>query len=45
MLAFSIVLLLRLIDEDLLIMFKEKAVIKQLVGFAEDYSGLFHPVS
>lgn len=44
-LAFFIVLLLRFIDEDLLSMFKEKAVIKSLIGLAEGYSVPFHPVS
>ncbi|XP_037673536.1 endoplasmic reticulum membrane-associated RNA degradation protein isoform X2 [Choloepus didactylus] len=45
LLAFSLVLLLRFIDEDLLSVFKEKTAIKSLVSFAEGYSSCFHPVS
>nr|XP_058145707.1 endoplasmic reticulum membrane-associated RNA degradation protein isoform X3 [Dasypus novemcinctus] len=45
LLAFSLVLLLRFIDEDVLSVFKEKAAIKSLISFAEGYSSCFHPVS
>ncbi|XP_034525385.1 endoplasmic reticulum membrane-associated RNA degradation protein isoform X3 [Ailuropoda melanoleuca] len=45
LLAFSIVLLLRFIAEDLSAACKEKAAIKSLVGLAEGYRAHFHPVS
>ncbi|XP_039076951.1 endoplasmic reticulum membrane-associated RNA degradation protein isoform X1 [Hyaena hyaena] len=45
LLAFSTVLLLRFIDEGLLSVLKEKAVVKSLVALAEGYSAHFHPVS
>lgn len=45
LLAFSTVLLLRFVDEELASMFKEKAAIKSLVRLAEGYSACFHPVS
>ncbi|XP_076977016.1 endoplasmic reticulum membrane-associated RNA degradation protein isoform X1 [Tamandua tetradactyla] len=44
LLAFSLVLLLRFIDEDLVSVFKEKAAIKVLISFAEGYTSCFHPV-
>ncbi|XP_058939334.1 endoplasmic reticulum membrane-associated RNA degradation protein isoform X1 [Kogia breviceps] len=46
LLAFSFVLLLRFIDEDLLSVFKqEKAAVRALVSIAEAYSARCHPVS
>ncbi|XP_036726963.1 endoplasmic reticulum membrane-associated RNA degradation protein isoform X6 [Balaenoptera musculus] len=46
LLAFSFVLLLRFIDEDLLSMFKqEKAAVRALVSVAEAYGARCHPVS
>nr|XP_020142906.1 endoplasmic reticulum membrane-associated RNA degradation protein isoform X2 [Microcebus murinus] len=45
LLAFSLVLLLRFIDEDLLSVFKEKAAIKLLLDLAEGYGSRCHPVS
>ncbi|XP_058389944.1 endoplasmic reticulum membrane-associated RNA degradation protein isoform X3 [Diceros bicornis minor] len=45
LLAFSVVLLLRFVDEDLLSVFKEKVAIKSLMSLAEGYSARFHPVS
>ncbi|XP_061062785.1 endoplasmic reticulum membrane-associated RNA degradation protein isoform X8 [Eubalaena glacialis] len=46
LLAFSFVLLLRFIDEDLLSVFKqEKAAVRALVSVAEAYSARCHPVS
>ncbi|XP_045400697.1 endoplasmic reticulum membrane-associated RNA degradation protein isoform X3 [Lemur catta] len=45
LLAFSLVLLLRFIDEDLLSVFKEKAAIKLLIDLAEGYGSRCHPVS
>ncbi|TKC42074.1 hypothetical protein EI555_002607 [Monodon monoceros] len=46
LLAFSFVLLLRFIDEDLLSVFKqEKAAVRALVSVAEAYGARCHPVS
>ncbi|XP_067557606.1 endoplasmic reticulum membrane-associated RNA degradation protein isoform X8 [Pseudorca crassidens] len=46
LLAFSFVLLLRFIDEDLLSVFKqEKAAVRALVSIAEAYGARCHPVS
>uniref|UniRef100_A0A452R2V1 ER membrane associated RNA degradation n=2 Tax=Ursus americanus TaxID=9643 RepID=A0A452R2V1_URSAM len=45
LLAFSIVLILRFVAEDLSAACKEKAAIKSLVGLAEGYRAHFHPVS
>ncbi|XP_024600645.1 endoplasmic reticulum membrane-associated RNA degradation protein isoform X8 [Neophocaena asiaeorientalis asiaeorientalis] len=45
LLAFSFVLLLRFIDEDLLSVFKEKAAVRALVSVAEAYGTRCHPVS
>ncbi|XP_029800578.1 endoplasmic reticulum membrane-associated RNA degradation protein isoform X5 [Suricata suricatta] len=45
LLAFSTVLLLRFIDEDLLSVLKERAVVQSLVRPAQGYSARFHPVS
>ncbi|KAB1275529.1 Endoplasmic reticulum membrane-associated RNA degradation protein [Camelus dromedarius] len=45
LLAFSFVLLLRLTDEDLLPVFKEKAMVRSLMGLAEGYVARCHPAS
>uniref|UniRef100_A0A8C0YW05 ER membrane associated RNA degradation n=1 Tax=Canis lupus familiaris TaxID=9615 RepID=A0A8C0YW05_CANLF len=45
LLAFSVVLLLRFTDEDVLTAFKGKAAIKSLVALAEGYTAHFHPIS
>ncbi|KAF6270203.1 ER membrane associated RNA degradation [Rhinolophus ferrumequinum] len=45
LLAFSTVLLLRFVDEELASVFKEKAAIQSLVHLAEGYSARFHPMS
>ncbi|XP_039737875.1 endoplasmic reticulum membrane-associated RNA degradation protein isoform X3 [Pteropus medius] len=45
LLAFSIVLLLRFVDEDVASVFKEKAAVKSLLSLAEGYSARFHPLS
>ncbi|XP_057596077.1 endoplasmic reticulum membrane-associated RNA degradation protein isoform X3 [Hippopotamus amphibius kiboko] len=45
LLAFSFVLLLRFIDEDLLSMFKEKAAVRALICLAEAYATRCHPVA
>ncbi|XP_036876724.2 endoplasmic reticulum membrane-associated RNA degradation protein isoform X5 [Manis javanica] len=45
LLAFSIVLLLRFVDEDLSSSFQGKAAIQSLVSLAEGYSAHFHPVA
>lgn len=45
LLAFSFVLLLRFVDEDLLSVFKEKTAVRSLTSLAEGYSARFHPVS
>ncbi|XP_023488863.1 endoplasmic reticulum membrane-associated RNA degradation protein isoform X2 [Equus caballus] len=45
LLAFSVVLLLRFVDEDLLSVFKEKTAVRSLTSLAEGYSARFHPVS
>ncbi|XP_062953169.1 endoplasmic reticulum membrane-associated RNA degradation protein isoform X3 [Cynocephalus volans] len=45
LLAFSTVLLLRFIDEDLLSVFMEKTAIKLLISLAEGYNSRCHPVS
>ncbi|XP_023053912.2 endoplasmic reticulum membrane-associated RNA degradation protein isoform X3 [Piliocolobus tephrosceles] len=44
LLAFSVVLLLRFVDEGLLSVFKEKAAVELLVSLAEGYSSRCHPV-
>ncbi|XP_072878346.1 endoplasmic reticulum membrane-associated RNA degradation protein isoform X3 [Chlorocebus sabaeus] len=44
LLAFSVVLLLRFVDEGLLSVFKEKASVKLLISLAEGYSSRCHPV-
>ncbi|XP_028905341.1 endoplasmic reticulum membrane-associated RNA degradation protein isoform X3 [Ornithorhynchus anatinus] len=44
-LAFSIVLLLRFVGEEVLSVFKENATIKALIGCADSYRSHFHPVS
>ncbi|XP_059032435.1 endoplasmic reticulum membrane-associated RNA degradation protein isoform X2 [Mustela lutreola] len=45
LLAFSGVLLLRFVDEDLSAAFKEEAAIGSLAALADGYSAHFHPVS
>ncbi|XP_074189982.1 endoplasmic reticulum membrane-associated RNA degradation protein isoform X3 [Rhinolophus sinicus] len=45
LLAFSTVLLLRFVEEELASVFKEKAAIQSLVHLAEGYSARFHPMS
>nr|KAF6504968.1 ER membrane associated RNA degradation [Rousettus aegyptiacus] len=45
LLAFSVVLLLRFVDEDVASVFKEKAAVKSLVRLAEGYSARFHPLA
>ncbi|XP_021572987.1 endoplasmic reticulum membrane-associated RNA degradation protein isoform X2 [Carlito syrichta] len=45
LLAFSIVLLLRFIDEDLLSVFKEKAAVRVLTSLAEGYQSRCHPAA
>uniref|UniRef100_H0XBU2 ER membrane associated RNA degradation n=1 Tax=Otolemur garnettii TaxID=30611 RepID=H0XBU2_OTOGA len=45
LLAFSLVLSLRFVDEDLLSAFQEKAEIKLLIGLTEGYVSRCHPVS
>ncbi|XP_078226615.1 endoplasmic reticulum membrane-associated RNA degradation protein isoform X4 [Callithrix jacchus] len=45
LLAFSVVLLLRFVDEGLLSVFKEKAAVELLINLAEGYSSRCHPVS
>ncbi|XP_010329603.1 endoplasmic reticulum membrane-associated RNA degradation protein isoform X7 [Saimiri boliviensis] len=45
LLAFSVVLLLRFVDEGLLSVFKEKAAVELLIHLAEGYSSRCHPVS
>ncbi|KAK1337849.1 hypothetical protein QTO34_000950 [Cnephaeus nilssonii] len=45
LLAFSLVLLLRFVEEDLASEVKEKAAIKVLVRLAEGYRARFHPVA
>uniref|UniRef100_A0A8D0UN85 ER membrane associated RNA degradation n=1 Tax=Sus scrofa TaxID=9823 RepID=A0A8D0UN85_PIG len=45
LLAFSFVLLLRFIDEDLLSVFKEKAAVEALISLADGYAARCHPVS
>uniref|UniRef100_A0A2K5S558 ER membrane associated RNA degradation n=2 Tax=Cebus imitator TaxID=2715852 RepID=A0A2K5S558_CEBIM len=45
LLAFSVVLLLKFVDEGLLSVFKEKAVVELLIHLAEGYSSRCHPVS
>ncbi|XP_032693101.1 endoplasmic reticulum membrane-associated RNA degradation protein [Lontra canadensis] len=45
LLAFSGVLLLRFVDEDLSAAFKEEAAIGSLAALADSYSAHFHPVS
>ncbi|KAK2489735.1 hypothetical protein MC885_006653 [Smutsia gigantea] len=45
LLAFSTVLLLRFVDEDLSSSIKGKAAIQSLVSLAEGYSSHFHPVA
>ncbi|XP_050643069.1 endoplasmic reticulum membrane-associated RNA degradation protein isoform X5 [Macaca thibetana thibetana] len=44
LLAFSVVLLLRFVDEGLLSVFKEKASVELLISLAEGYSSRCHPV-
>ncbi|XP_063480029.1 endoplasmic reticulum membrane-associated RNA degradation protein isoform X7 [Symphalangus syndactylus] len=44
LLAFSVVLLLRFVDEGLLSVFKEKAAVELLISLAEGYSSRCHPV-
>ncbi|XP_053446337.1 endoplasmic reticulum membrane-associated RNA degradation protein isoform X5 [Nycticebus coucang] len=45
LLAFSLVLLLRFVDEDLLLVLQVKAEIKLLIGLTEGYVSRCHPVS
>ncbi|XP_016068423.1 PREDICTED: endoplasmic reticulum membrane-associated RNA degradation protein isoform X3 [Miniopterus natalensis] len=45
LLAFSLVLLLRFVDDDPASVFKEKAAVKSLVSLADGYSARFHPVA
>ncbi|XP_060986008.1 endoplasmic reticulum membrane-associated RNA degradation protein isoform X2 [Dama dama] len=45
LLAFSFVLLLRFIDEDLLSVFKEKAAVRSLINLAVAYVSRCHPAS
>uniref|UniRef100_A0A8C3WIC5 ER membrane associated RNA degradation n=1 Tax=Catagonus wagneri TaxID=51154 RepID=A0A8C3WIC5_9CETA len=45
LLAFSFVLLLRFIDEDLLSVLKEKAGVEALISLAQGYTARCHPVS
>nr|XP_012321350.1 endoplasmic reticulum membrane-associated RNA degradation protein isoform X2 [Aotus nancymaae] len=45
LLAFSVVLLLRFVDEALLSVFKERAAVELLINLAEGYSSRCHPVS
>ncbi|XP_063461627.1 endoplasmic reticulum membrane-associated RNA degradation protein isoform X4 [Pan paniscus] len=44
LLAFSLVLLLRFVDDSLLSVFKEKAAVELLISLAEGYSSRCHPV-
>ncbi|XP_055247675.1 endoplasmic reticulum membrane-associated RNA degradation protein isoform X5 [Gorilla gorilla gorilla] len=44
LLAFSLVLLLRFVDDGLLSVFKEKAAVELLISLAEGYSSRCHPV-
>uniref|UniRef100_G1SRZ7 ER membrane associated RNA degradation n=1 Tax=Oryctolagus cuniculus TaxID=9986 RepID=G1SRZ7_RABIT len=45
LLGFSVVLLLRFVDEELSAVYKEKASIKSLISLAEGYSSHCHPIS
>ncbi|XP_045700171.1 endoplasmic reticulum membrane-associated RNA degradation protein isoform X2 [Phyllostomus hastatus] len=45
LLSFSVVLLLRFVDDDIASEFKERAVVQSLVRLAEGYSSRFHPAA